>query len=284
MREIAKEVHMSFSDISTIIKKEFPEKEQHITKDTEVLKAFAKGEKPLDIAIKFNLPANEVERLHREYRSLAGMDQLNRIYKDLGADIEHFVQLYARMKEQNMGAEETIKWLRCGNDLQLLELKYEKVKEDIKRFEAQKQNLISETENLENVIAISRSIIANLDRTTEKRTNEVKSLNSEKHRLLDIILDLMGSKDYRKIKDIGRQQVETTLKNKRPLLLIALVAIIEAFKLDPEKQILFSNVTSDGYQSYYVEQQIKEFLEIAEQFYDSLADKLVNATMNVAMQ
>ncbi len=63
---------------------------------------------------------------------------------------------------------------------------------------------------------------------------------------------LWDSKEYRKIKDIARQQIETTLKDKRALLLVTLVAIIEAFKLDPEKQILISNVPNDGgYQPYY---------------------------------
>ncbi|HEX9317909.1 MAG TPA: hypothetical protein VF884_03140 [Nitrososphaeraceae archaeon] len=44
MREIAKEVHMSFGDISSIIKKEFgPQDEKRVSLDSQVLKLFSKG-------------------------------------------------------------------------------------------------------------------------------------------------------------------------------------------------------------------------------------------------
>ena len=95
----------------------------------------------------------------------------------------------------------------------------------------------------------------------------------------------MGSKEYRKIKDIARQQIETTLKDKRAVLLVSLVAIVEAFKLDPEKQILISNLPNNGAnQPYYMEQQKKELFEVAERLNDSLANKLVNETINIALQ
>ena len=115
----------------------------------------------------------------------------------------------------------------------------------------------------------------------EQKRNEVKSLQCEKQKLQNTILWMMGSKEYRKIKDIARQQIETTLKDKRALLLITLVAIIEAFKLDPEKQILISNIQNDGASNpYYLEQQSNQLLEIAEQIHNAIVKNLVNVTMN----
>lgn len=280
IREIAKQVHMSFGDISSIIKKEFPE-DQQITKETEVLKALAKGDKPLDIAIKFNLSANEVERLHREYRTLAGMDGLSRIYRDVGADLEHFVQFYTTMKKQNLSSEDIIKAVRFGNDVHLLDLKSEKKKEEIMRLGVQKQNLISETENLDNVVSVSRSVIANLNQVIDQKTKDVSSLDCRRKKLAGGLLEFMESKEYKKIKDIARQQIETTLMDKRPLLLVALNAVIEAFKLDPEKQILLSTAPSYGdYHQFYLEHQKKELLELAEYVHNELVNNLVNVTVN----
>jgi len=60
-----------------------------------------------------------------------------------------------------------------------------------------------------------------------------------------------------------------------------LVALIEAFKLDPEKQILLSTAQRDGdYYPFYLEQQKKELLELAEQVHKKLTNDLVNETMN----
>jgi hypothetical protein len=88
IREIAKEVHMSFGDIGALAKREFGSEELEISKDTQALKLFAKGTKAIDIAIKLNMPPSQVERLHKEYRSLTGMDELNKIYEELGPNID----------------------------------------------------------------------------------------------------------------------------------------------------------------------------------------------------
>lgn len=280
-REIAKEAHMSFGDISAIIKKEFPEEDQNVTKETEVLKALAKGEKLLDIAIKFNLSANEVERLNREYRSLAGKDSLNKIYKDVGGDLEPFVQLYNTMKKQNLSSEDIINAVRYAKETSILELRSEKMKKEVVQLEARKQNSLPETENLEAAVSALRSVAANLDQAITQKTKEVTSLNCQIKKLASRLLEFMESKEYKKIKDAARQEIETTLMDKRSLLLVTLVAIIEAFKLDPEKQILLSTALSyvDN-NHFYLEQQKKELLELAEQVHNELANNLVNATMN----
>ena len=97
------------------------------------------------------------------------------------------------------------------------------------------------------------------------------------------ILWIMGFKEYKKIKDVARQQIETTLKDKRALLLVTLVAIIEAFKLNPEKQILISNVPSNSdNQPFYLHQTRNQFLELAEQHYNQLVNEFVTATMKSA--
>ncbi len=62
VREIAKEAHMSFSDIGTIIKQEFGDED--VNKDAQIFKLFEKGTKLLDIAIEFNISANEVQRIY----------------------------------------------------------------------------------------------------------------------------------------------------------------------------------------------------------------------------
>ena len=70
--------------------------------------------------------------------------------------------------------------------------------------------------------------MTSIDQVIEQKRKEVKSFECKKQKLQNTILWLMESKDYRKIKDKARQQIETTLKDKRALLLVALVAIIEA--------------------------------------------------------
>lgn len=92
---------MSFSDIGAIIKREFGQED--VSKDAQIFKLFEKGTKPVSVAIKFNMSANEVQRLHREYRSLCETNQLNKIYDELGDKIESLVQLYCMYKPIKSG-------------------------------------------------------------------------------------------------------------------------------------------------------------------------------------
>jgi chromosome segregation ATPase len=174
------------------------------------------------------------------------MNELNKIYDKLGDKIESLVQLYKSMQKLSLSSEEIAKAVKCGTDLPVLELKYENLKDEVKQIEDQKQNLISEIENLESTTSVLKHTITNLDRVLEHRTNKVKLLDCKVQKLRNMILWMMESKEYKKIKDIAHQQAETTLKDKRAILLVALVAVIEAFKLDPKKQILNCTQPNDG--------------------------------------
>lgn len=277
VREIAQESHMSFSDIGTIIKQEFGDKD--VNKDAQIFKLFEKGTKLLDIAIEFNISANEVQRLHREYRTLCEMNELNKIYDEYGDKIGSLIQLYETMQKLGLSSEEIAKAVKYGSDLPVLELRYQNLDDEAEKIEAQKQNLISETENLQSAASVLNSAIANLDKVVDHKINKIKLIDSEIQKLQNRLFWIKESKRYAKIRGIARQQVQTILKDKRALLLTTLIAIIEAFKMDPENQILISNTRDVANQSYHMEQR-KKFLEIGEQIFDGLADDLVSVTMN----
>jgi hypothetical protein len=281
IREIAKEVRMSFSDIGAIIKKEFGSNEDDKNKEAQVLQLFSKGLKPIDVIMKLKCKIDEVKQLYTEYQSLCGFGRMNDMYEELGVDTELFFRLYKMMKEQGLGPEQILNAVKYGNDLPMLELKYEGLKERVKRVEDKRQNLSSDRENLESAISVSRTVITNLDQVIEQKTREVESLNCQKKKIGSNILYLMGSKEYKRVNDVARQEVETTLKDKRALLLVTLVAVIEALKLDPEKQMLLSDkLDGGGSNPYFLEHQRKELLELAEQIQIRLANDIIKMAVN----
>src|SRR4051812_21547897 len=97
IREIAKDVHMSFADIGSIIKKvtglqgdEGKSKEQQdkapttlLSKDSQAFKLFSDGKKPIGVAIKLDLKADVVDKLYQQFWRLEGLYQLNQVYKEI---------------------------------------------------------------------------------------------------------------------------------------------------------------------------------------------------------
>ncbi len=91
--------------------------------------------------------------------------------------------------------------MQAGNDLSILELKYGGMKEQVKKIEDKKLSLTSEKENLQNAIRVLGIVIAKLG--MQMKMSEIKSLNCKQRNLSDRILDLMNTKEYKKVKEIA---------------------------------------------------------------------------------
>jgi hypothetical protein len=84
-REIAKEVHMSLGDISSVIRRHTGEVkvkaesgQQHAeTVDTQAFKLFEEGRTPVQVAISLDIQSDEVSRLYKAWQQLKGLHQLN---------------------------------------------------------------------------------------------------------------------------------------------------------------------------------------------------------------
>ena len=99
IREIAQEVHISFGNIGRIIKKEKGDidayestEEQkgnnNVSTDTQAFKLFLEGKKPIEVAIKLDLGADEVDRLYQQFWRLERL-QLTLMYQEYGGTFHH---------------------------------------------------------------------------------------------------------------------------------------------------------------------------------------------------
>ena len=83
-RQIAELLHVSFGDISFIIRRETGEAEEQerirMSKASQALQLFEQAKTPVQVAIKLDIETQEVERLYKEYWKLNGLLQLNEIY------------------------------------------------------------------------------------------------------------------------------------------------------------------------------------------------------------
>ena len=79
IREIAKIVHTSFGDISSIIRRETGEDEEQniirMSKASQPLNLFEQGNTPVQVAIKLDMQISEVDRMYKEYWESNGLWQ-----------------------------------------------------------------------------------------------------------------------------------------------------------------------------------------------------------------
>jgi hypothetical protein len=150
VRDIAKLVHMSFTQIGAItnkVKLQADRERGCITVDTEpkskeaqAFKLFSEGKSPVEVAIALDLDAGTVRAIYYHYWELKSMYKLAQIYDELGHGLFGLIKVYKIFKDLGMGEPDIRKVLELvkANELQNLQWKAEYLKGEIKMLDFKK--------------------------------------------------------------------------------------------------------------------------------------------------
>ena len=248
IREIAKEIRMSFRDIGAILKKasgELEEKQdikESLSLSNKAYRLFSKGKTPIQVTITLNLSEEETTKFYQEYWNLIQIHELRMVYEEIGPDIVPFLKLYRLSKDAHMNSRQIINLLQiANNDLPAVKQKYKKLQRNVNDLESKELdasiNLVDLNSQIQNANQRLDSYHLSCQKEV-KKTLELHRQNMEIDRLLTWFKS--NNKDYIKIQFIAKQTVKSALSDKRQLLKIALYSIIESWRADPIK---FSSLT-----------------------------------------
>jgi hypothetical protein len=150
IREISIEVHMSFRDISRLIKaydkkirlqtkKEQENNQQTITKkeflSTQAFKLFREGKKPTEVAIEINIPFKKAKKFWFQYLDLERMEECYELYKGFRYDIPNLLTIANFMNRNNISGSNIVNVLREANDVSNLHQIRSNLETEIKYLE-----------------------------------------------------------------------------------------------------------------------------------------------------
>ena len=179
IRDIAAAAHMSFSDIGRIIKRLDGQNNDVIdmsnkSKATQALFLYEQGKKPIDVAIKLDIPYTEVEELQQEYWALKELGDLALVYYEIRNHLTLFLRLFRAMKK-----------LRLINqkDIQIM-LRYTAF--DIPYLENRKHILTNEIINLEDKrrnlnqkLVLWNAQLSDLGRAIDNKNQQLKRMDQD---------------------------------------------------------------------------------------------------------
>jgi hypothetical protein len=153
VREIAQQAHLSFGTIGKIIRRLngldnseiLPSDMSHKSKETQALFLFAKGKRPIDVAVELDLSASEVQNILEEFWALNDLHELAFVYNEIKTFLPSFLKLFHCLKDRRMLSEKHISnVLRyVGNDLPQLTDRIQCLRNDVINLEEKKRNLIN---------------------------------------------------------------------------------------------------------------------------------------------
>jgi transcriptional regulator len=173
-REIAKLMHMSFRNISSITKKvkleanggELEDDDiKSKSKTTQAIKLFSELKSPVEVAIELDLSVDQVEAIYQEYWKLEGMYGLARIYEEAKYDLHDLIRLHRIAKDLGMEKQDIINVLEFvkHNQLRTLQWKAAYLRYQINKLETEK------TEAMNKIFKLKRMIYESEENLAQKR-------------------------------------------------------------------------------------------------------------------
>jgi hypothetical protein len=312
IRQIAQDVHMSFGNIGSIKKKvtglcdnDNKSKEQQdksctiaLSKDTQAF-ALSDGKKPIEIAIKLDLKADEVDRLYQQFWKLEGLYQLNMVYKEIRRYLPSFLNLFKIMEQQKtMSEQNVVDALKFGKELPHLKDQFQLLVEEINSLEYKRNGLRTVLSALQNQISAAKDSLKFFQSILDQKIQTMAETDKKLAQLENI---KNNSKHYQEIEKIAEQKANDILYNRKAVVLAGVIAVLEALRNLPDKQQLLiydsfyplnnNNGTADilakmmsssaANPENYLSMSFphKEILKIAEEIYDVLLKTAVNNTL-----
>src|SRR6188472_3644138 len=311
IREIAQEVHMSFADIGSIIRKvtglqdndKNKSKEQDkapttLSKDSQAFALFSEDKKPIEVAIKLDLGADVVDKLYQQFWRLQGLYQLNLVYKEIKRYLTSFLKLFKLMKQQKMMSEHhVVDALKFGKELPRLKDQFQLLVEEINNLEYKKNSLRAVLSALQSQNNAAKDSLKIYQSALDDKIQNI----AESHKKLAQLESIKNNnKNYQKIEREAEQKANNILANKKAVVLAAVISVLGALRNHPDKQQLLiydsfyplnNNSTADIFakmmsssstaanpEKNYLSMPFhhKEIMKIAEELYDSLLKLAVN--------
>jgi hypothetical protein len=302
-REIAKEQHLSLTDISTIIKKHKREQNNEeeniapVSKNTQALKLFSQNKTPLQVAIELDLKMEEVEKIYKDYWKLKGLDELHKAYvEDIQSNIPSFLEFYRFAKEEGASEQDFQYILQHGSNLHFME---ELAKQEAEKFKAalkQKRKVELETNELQKDKKALKNVCNQYQSKKDKISHELEAKTEFLKATEESIRRLTNGEEYTKIKETTKQTAVSILDNHEELLLAAVVTVLIALRNDPNKSILITSFNykdntdefqlknpnslmdpvNDPYFRGYVRTHCKSVLQTSRLLYDRILDIIQN--------
>ena len=265
IREIAKEVRMSFRDIGVILNKTLKEKteeqgikqnnnnnggeknQERLTLSSQAYKLFSERKTPLEVAIALNLRESEATKFYKEYWKLKQLHNLNMVYEETKGDIEPFLKLHKLVKAKGMSPKQVVHSLAiANNDLSSIEEQIKRLRNEISALQFQKRIDERNLYQLNNQIASTTKLLDSFRISCERERREIENLCNEKAKLEAIITQFKNNNEeyLDKIKQAAEEKIKEVLTNGKFLLQFAVASVIESLRSNPELYNFISYSTS----------------------------------------
>ncbi len=235
-REIQRIVRKSPRDIKVILNKVEPERSS-LSIPAQAYRLFSEGKTPIEVAIILNIREPEATQFNLEYWKLSQLDSLDRIYQETNGNISPLVELHRQTRAAGLTMEHVVRLLQmANNDLLLIEQKCQDLKREVADLTTKNLNAAGTFQQLSNDVSEISKVLDKFRSSCKGERLELARLSLQKEKLESLVRQFQNnSEDFGRIKELVKQAVEQSLTNRKHVLLLALISVIDSCRADPVK-------------------------------------------------
>jgi chromosome segregation ATPase len=242
------------------------------------------GKKPVEVAIQLGLSERQATKYYREYWELKGLHELTFLYEERKDHLPSFLKLHSIMQRQGIDNEKDIaNVLKYAKELPNLQQYWENIQSNNHNLKCQNQELEKELQARKRQIAELTDVENMHHQNVDTLQNDIHSLFNERRQLKQFVSKFKnGDEKYLQIKDVAEEHVNRLLTEEESLLDLALKAVIEALRMNPDTYANIYNSKYDNSNSVFDSSSISTTAAISPPYTSSTStwSLLHGATMN----
>ena len=302
IREIAKEAHMSFSDIGEIKRRVLGEsalykKKKKLSKVSQALELLSKNKTPIEVAIELDLEPKDAEKIYLNYLGLNGLTQLVKIHQELRNYLPDFISFYWSFIEEGADNNKIKEILDVADRLHDFNLAIKNIQNERKNLDIQIEQRKQNLQYLDSQIESANIILSTEYSNLESLNNEVNDLKMQLQNIMKLKKDIESKDEYKNLEKKVEDIVMKIINAKSINLPVVLVAVLEAFRNDPSKHEIIFNyldafkndnisgedlLSKENYLFFNNMNLLQEIDKIYQKLYKVYSNKIISSTIKTA--
>ena len=292
-KQIMRECHVSPSTISDVRKAMLgytadnsSKKAVQISKETQALKLFNEGKKPIEVAIELDLATDYVFSIYQKFQRLRNLEEFISSYEHVKGNIRPFLQLYDLMISLGMTPKQVAEQVKHGYNLPYLRSNHIKLSSEVCALESQKQSLEINLNFMQNQTEECFKSLQYFNNEIEIKNSELAALTYEINEKKNLVQNLDSHEGFIRIMNNAKKETKLMMQNNYVLSAVTLSATLEAIRRYPDNQALMFDIVSSeynstiSYQPSLMESHKPQLLQLMGNVQNEIAEQIASAVIS----
>jgi septal ring factor EnvC (AmiA/AmiB activator) len=140
---------------------------------------FLHGKRPVDVAVKLDLSASEINRIYQDFWKLKRLHKLTVVYKEIEPYLSSFLKLFKIIKKNSISELEIVNAIKYANELPHLQSEVQRLRDEVQDLEDKKDRCKADLLDLQVEISYSKNTLDRFQSVLDHKKQQIANMNEK---------------------------------------------------------------------------------------------------------